>query len=170
MQPTLLLICLTIVVSSARAQQQERKLIDRLLRPDLSLVNPAQGKRYVGAEASSLQKEFETKRFPTGNRVRTKAFSGTTEFLSPTFATRESSQSQRVVRAHAQSRYAAAQFATRNSSLIKAAPDAEKNVKGHTYVESRRPFLAQGTRQKILSRHNHPLTIEEVRELLNRAE
>jgi hypothetical protein len=69
-----------------------------------------------------------------------------------------------------ESRYSEKQFATQKSSFAAAAHDAKKKVNTGEYPESQRPFLAKGSRQKILSRQNHSMTIEEVRELLNKTQ
>ena len=41
-------ILLLAVVCSASAQNQEKKLVDRLLKPDMALQNDAQNKKFVG--------------------------------------------------------------------------------------------------------------------------
>jgi hypothetical protein len=84
--------------------------------------------------------------------------------------TKKSSQRERVAVSPSESRYARTQFATSRSSFVDTARDAAKKVKPGEYAESHRPFLAKGTRQGMLSQQDHPLTIDEVRELLNRNE
>src|SRR5205085_321752 len=44
-------------LSCARAQDQERKLIDRLLKPEMTLQNADQNKKYIGDRTSSLNKQ-----------------------------------------------------------------------------------------------------------------
>ena len=60
-------------------------------------------------------------------------------------------------------------LATRNQTAhgVRDAPQSGKKVASHAYAGNR-PFLNQGTNQKSLNRHNEPLTIEQVRELLNK--
>ena len=46
-------------------------------------------------------------------------------------------------------------------------PQSDKKVPSRAYAENR-PFLDQGKSQKSLNRQNAPLTIDQVRELLNK--
>ncbi|HEY2712453.1 MAG TPA: hypothetical protein VGI60_08060 [Chthoniobacterales bacterium] len=170
MRSICVVVSLTIFVGAVRAQEQEHKLIDRLLRPDMSLVNSAQEKKFVAADGTPFDKKFDAKVFYTGEQHSTKSFLGIREFFARKFGTKKSSQSELVAVTQGESRYAGTQFATRKSSFADTAHDAEKTIKGGEYAEGDRPFLAKGTRQKILSQQDHPLTIDEVRELLNRNE
>jgi hypothetical protein len=47
------------------------------------------------------------------------------------------------------------------------APQSDKKAASREYSENR-PFLDQGKSQKSLNRQNAPLTIDQVRELLNK--
>ena len=51
--------------------------------------------------------------------------------------------------------------------ITRAAAQSETHVASSTFGQAR-PFLDQGKSQKSLSAHNAPLTIEQVRELLNK--
>jgi len=170
MRSICVVVSLTIFVASVRAQEQERKLIDRLLRPDTSLVNSAQDKKFVAADGTPFDKKFDTKVFYTGEQHSTKSFLGLREFFARKFGAKKSSQSEMVAVTPSESRYARTQFATSRSSFVATARDAEKKVKAGEYAESHRPFLAKGARQRMLSQQDHSLTIDEVRELLNRNE
>src|SRR5439155_12062120 len=50
---------------------------------------------------------------------------------------------------------------------VRDAHDADKAATSRAFAENR-PFLGQGKSQKALNRKNAPLTIEQVRELLNK--
>src|SRR5213078_2400801 len=50
---------------------------------------------------------------------------------------------------------------------VRDAPQPGKKVASRAYAGNR-PFLNEGTNQKSLNRQNEPLTIEQVRELLNK--
>jgi hypothetical protein len=50
---------------------------------------------------------------------------------------------------------------------VSNAPQSGKKVASGAYAGNR-PFLDEGKSQKSLSRKNEPLTIEQVRELLNK--
>src|SRR5204862_7396084 len=54
---------LFIGISTALAQEQERRLMDRLLKPDASLANPAQNKKFSGNHATSFDKTARTHNF-----------------------------------------------------------------------------------------------------------
>jgi hypothetical protein len=58
-------------------------------------------------------------------------------------------------------------FATHTVSDVARPGYAIKVVRAQSY-SGNRPFLAQGKSQKALQRKNPPLTIEQVRELLNK--
>ena len=154
--------------ASARAQDQENKLVDRLLRPDMTLANPAQNKKFTGTGGTPVDKEFVAKSFYAGDERPTKSSSAAKDFSAKGFETKKFTRAEKAVRANAVMPSAKAEFVTKKSSLIRTASDQDKVAKTREYAESR-PFLAQGTRQKILSQENKPLTIEEVRELLNKS-
>jgi hypothetical protein len=58
-------------------------------------------------------------------------------------------------------------YSTRTAPGLRAAHDARKTATSRDY-SGNRPFLDEGKSQKSLSAHSKPLTIEEVRELLNK--
>jgi len=165
-----LLLCLTSFCPPLRAQEQERKLADRLLRPDMSLSNSAQDKKFSAVGGTSIDKEFVAKSFSTGEERTQKTFGGTKSFFSRVFGTRTFTRAEAAAnaKANADRAYASTQFPTRESSLVRSSSDATKSASVREYADQR-PFRAQGTRQKILSQQDRPLTIDEVRELLNRS-
>jgi hypothetical protein len=164
-----LLLCLTNFAVPARAQEQEKKLADRLLRPDMSLANPAQDKKFLAVGGTSVDKKFVANSFSTGSAATGKSFGGTKSFFSRVFGTRTFTRTEAAAsaKANAEIAYANTQFATRESSLVRSASDTDKPARVREYAEQR-PFLGKGTRQEILSQEDKPLTIDEVRELLNR--
>lgn len=163
----LVLICLTTATSLARGQEQENKLVDRLLRPDMTLGNSAQNKKFAAVEGTSVDRKFVAKSFYAGEETSPKRFGGLRDFFARTFGGRKFSRSDTVANAQTDSAYAEKRFATRASSLIRTSSEEQKTAKVRQYAGSR-PFLGQGTRQKILSQQDKPLSIDEVRELLNR--
>ena len=160
-------VCLTIVSPAVVAQEKERKLIDRIFKPDLSLTNAAQNKRFSETNAISANKEFVAKSFYSGAERPVKRFSGLKDFFTGTFGARKFSRAETVPNVNAAS--ARTVFPTRESSLIRNSSEANKSARVRNYADNR-PFLGRGTRQEILSQQNHPLTIDEVRELLNKNE
>ncbi len=165
----LLLLFLTNFAFPAGAQEQEKKLADRLLRPDMSLANPAQNKKFSAVGGTSVDKKFVANPFSTGDEATSKSFGGTKSFFSRVFGTGTFSRAEAAAsaKANAEIAYANTQFATRESSLVRPSSDSAKPARVREYADQR-PFLGKGTRQEILSQEDKPLTIDEVRELLNR--
>jgi hypothetical protein len=159
---------LLIVLCCVYAQDQESKLVDRLLRPDTTLRNDAQNKQF-SADGASINKKATVGTFYLQKKPNSKSFAGTRDFLTQQFnsqpfhGTRSASgiSSQQAI---GNSRPA---YATRTARGSRDAPQSDKKVASRSYAENR-PFLEQGKSQKSLNRQNAPLTIEQVRELLNK--
>ena len=157
-----------IVLSCVHAQEQESKLVDRLLRPDTTLRNNAQNKKFI-ADGASINKKATVGTFYVQEKSNSKSFSGTRDFSARQFnsqsfhGTRSASgiSSQQAV---GDSRPA---YATRTARDVRDAPQSDKKVASRSYAGNR-AFLDQGKSQKALNRQNPPLTIEQVRELLNK--
>ena len=157
-----------IVLSCVHAQEQESKLVDRLLRPDTTLRNNAQNKKFI-ADGASINKRATVGTFYVQEKSNSKSFSGTRDFSARQFnsqsfhGTRSASgiSSQQAVE---DSRPA---YATRTARDVRDAPQSDKKVASRSYAGNR-AFLDQGKSQKALNRQNPPLTIEQVRELLNK--
>jgi hypothetical protein len=164
----LLFFGLTIGCSHLQAQEQENKLIDRIMRPNMALANPAQNKKFAAVEGTSVDKKFEAKQFYSGDTKTTKSFWGAKSFLSKTFGTGKFARAEAAAnaKANADLAYASTQFQDKKSSLARTSSEAGKSVRVRDYADQR-PFLAKGTRQKQLTQQNRPMTIDEVRELLN---
>jgi hypothetical protein len=155
-------------ISAASGQEQERKLADRILRPNMSLVNSAQNKQF-GVSEISVAKRASPKNFYTPDRPPGKSFAAGRAFSSRQFAPRPFSTGNTAANISPRSqvtktdsvRVAAAAESTRsapeNGTSLAAAPFA-----------GNRPFLGRGKSQEALSARDTPLTIEQVRELLNK--
>jgi hypothetical protein len=165
-----LLLCLASFPFPGGAQEQERKLADRLLRPNMRLVNSAQDKKFAGADVTPVDKRFVAKSFPTVDERRVKSFSSEKDFSAKKFETEKFVPAEQTpnTRAKAKMAPANAQFVTRKSSLVQTASDEGKVAAIRNYTDDR-PFIGRGTRQKNLSQEDRPLTIDEVRELLNKS-
>lgn len=165
-----LLLCLTIFSLAARGQEQDRKLADRLLRPDMSLVNPAQNKKFVATDGTPADKQFAAKSFSTGE-ARTKSFAGSKGFFARIFGTKNFTRAEAAAnaKANADIAYATTEFASKESSLIRISSESARKAPSRDYADQH-PFRGTGTRQEVLNQQqeNKPLTIDEVRELLNR--
>lgn len=162
--------CLVVFValSCVHAQDQESKLVDRLLRPDTTLRNNAQNKQF-SADGRSINKKATVGTFYVQKKSNSKSFAGTRDFSAQQFnsqsfhGTRSASgiSSQQAI---GNSRPA---YAARTARGPRDAAQSDKKVASRSYAENR-PFLDKGKSQKSLNRQNAPLTIEQVRELLNK--
>jgi hypothetical protein len=162
--------CLLVLValSYVRAQDQESKLVDRLLRPNTTLRNSAENKKFI-ADGVSIHKQATVSTFYVQKKSNSKSFSETRDFSarqfnSQSFHDTRSASGISSRQAIGRSRPA---YATRTALGTRDAAQSEKKVASRSYAENR-PFLDQGKSQKSLNRQNAPLTIEQVRELLNK--
>ena len=164
------LMTLSIGVGAAFGQEQERKLIDRVLKPDTSLVNPAQNKKFAATGMGSFDKQAPVRSFYSPQSVSTKTLPSEQAFTPQQFAAR-----------HFRAGDTAANLSTRsqlrtNDKIISPPPAPGIRVAPESTASSpvrefsgSRPFLDQGKSQKSLQTHNKPLTLEQVRELLNKS-
>lgn len=160
---------LTAALCYVQAQDQEKKLLDRLLKPNMALQNDAQNKKFVGDGSVSINKRAHIGSFYFHQKPSSKKYSGTrdfstSQFYSQTYRGRHAAYevSSQQTLAHSKSSYA-----NQTAHSVRDAPQAGKKVASSAYTGNR-PFLGQGTNQKSLNSHNEPLTIEQVRELLNK--
>ena len=149
------------------AQEQENKLVDRLLRPDMTLQNNAQKKKFVAAGAP-LVRHATVREFYWQEKTNTKKFSNTRElssqqYNSQSFHSNKDSANLNTKTIHKSD----LSFTTQTATGVRAAVNVDKKVSGRKYAENR-PFLDRGKSQKAFSQQNRPLTIDEVRELLNK--
>jgi len=75
---------LLIVLSYVHAQDQESKLVDRLLRPDMTLRNNAQNKQFI-ADGASINKKATVGTFYVQKKPNSKSFAGTRDFSARQF-------------------------------------------------------------------------------------
>lgn len=152
----------------ANAQEQERKLLDRLLKPDTSLTNRAQDKQFV-IGGSTLSKPVHTKSFYVADRPPEKEFRANRNFAAKKFATaavrdaaKEAWLLSRTSIAKTDQPYSTSAYAG-----AKTMRDSDKVLATSEFAGTR-PFLVRGKSQKALSAQDRPLTIDQVRELLNK--
>ena len=124
---------------------------------------------FTGDGSASTNKRANVGTFFVHKKPRSKDFGGTrdfstTQFYSQTYrggrTAHEVSSQQTVANSKAT-------YANQTARGVRNAPQSGKKVASREYAGNR-PFLDEGTRQKSLNRKNEPLTIEQVRELLNK--
>jgi hypothetical protein len=165
--PAYLLILATF--SFARAQDQESKLVDRLLRPDMSLQNTAQKKTFIASDGTSISKQATVGTFYVQKKSTSKSFSGTHDFSARQYSAQSFNGTRSAFGISSRQPIGNLQptYSSRVARDLRDAQQADKKVASSNFAGNR-PFLDQGKSQKALSRKNPPLTIEQVRELLNK--
>ena len=136
-----------------RGQDQERKLVDRLLKPDMNLQNDAQNKKFIADGTASITKRATVGTFYVQKKSNQKTFSGkgqfsTREFNSQSFHSKRSSFNVPSQQAAGNSRPA---YANQSARGVRDASQSGKKVPVRPYAENR-PFLDQGKSQKSLNR------------------
>ena len=160
---------LTAALCCVRAQDQEKKLVDRLLKPDMALQNDAQNKKFSGDGSASINKRANVGTFFFHQKSNSKNYSGTRDFSTSQFYSQTYRGGRHAYEVSSPQTLAnsKASFATQTARGVRDAPQSGKKVASRAYAGNR-PFLDERTNQKSLSRKNEPLTIEQVRELLNK--
>jgi hypothetical protein len=168
--PKLLVASLFLLgaLSCLRAQDQERKLVDRLLRPDMTLQNNEQKKKFI-ADGTSINKKANVGTFYAEKKSNSKRFSQTREFSTRQVDSRAFHGSHIAFENSSRQAIGSSRrtYSTQPARDPHDVPQSGKKVASHPYAENR-PFLDQGKSQKSLNRQNAPLTIDQVRELLNK--
>jgi hypothetical protein len=160
---------LTAALCCARAQDQEKKLVDRLLKPDMALQNDAQNKKFTGDGSVSINKRANVGAFYVHRKPRSKDFSGTRDFSTTQFysQTYRGGRTAHEVSSKPTLANSKSSYANQTARGVRDAPQSGKKIASRAYAGNR-PFLDRGTNQESLNRKNEPLTIEQVRELLNK--
>ena len=168
MRPLVGTLLLCFAVFSASAQEQEKKLVDRLLKPDLALQNAAQGKQFH-ARSNRVEKQLALRTFYIPEKSLVKSFDGGREYAANTISNPRFRYGSSV--ANVTARYdipnAASKYRTSTATLPEQTFRTNREVAVSNYGEAR-PFLGRGKSQKALSQKDTPLTIDQVRELLNK--
>ncbi len=159
---------LLAVVSATSAQEQEPKLVDRLLKPNMSLVNSAHDKRFKTGGFSTA-KRAPIQSFSTPERAPEKSFATGRAFPSKLITAPQFPGGGTKANTSARSQLAKAAMVQVVSAAdgARVAPESGRNLTVASFAGNR-PFLGQGKSQKALSAQDTPLTIEQVRELLNK--
>ena len=162
-------VLLLATLSCVRGQDQEKKLVDRLLKPDMTLQNSEQNKKFIADGSASINKRANVGTFYVRKKSNSKNYSATGQFStqqanSRLFHSGRSAFNTSSQQAMGNSRSA---YANQTAHGVRDASQSGKKVATRAYAENR-PFLDEGKSQKSLNRQNAPLTIEQVRELLNK--
>ncbi|MDQ6655511.1 MAG: hypothetical protein M3Y80_06845 [Verrucomicrobiota bacterium] len=169
MRTWIILALLACGIAAAGAQEQERKLMDRVLKPDMSLQNEMQAKQF-GVRGNAEAKQVHTKSFYVADRRQEKQYAGARVVTPKAFAAPQSSFQDAQANLSTRTRIARADtpFAAGGYGGVKTSWDSGKSVETGSFAGSDRPFLVRGKSQKAISQKNKQLTIDDVRELLNK--
>ena len=150
------------------AQEQENHLMNRLLRPSASQANSAQNKKFT-ADRASIDKRARIGTFYLQRKSMTRTYVNTRDFQAGSFkaGSFNSSGSGNSLLA-ARSNLQTHSYATPTARASVELRDGHKAAAASTGFAGNRPFLDQGKSQKSLDHLKSPMTIEQVRELLNK--
>ena len=164
----LALVFILALLATAHGQDQEKKLVDRLLKPDMDLHNGAQNKKFV-ADGTSINKRASVGTFYVQQEPHQKNFSATNDFSTQQFNSQpfRTKRSIFAVFSHQTAANSRSAYANQSARGVRDAPQSGKKVATGEYANNR-PFLDQGKGQKSLTQQNQPLSIDQVRELLNK--
>jgi hypothetical protein len=156
------------LVATTPAQEQERKLVDRLLRPNMALVNSSQDKQFAAPNVV-LEKRAAPANFYAPEKWAVKSFTGERALSPQQFSVRHFRTGDLSANISTRSQLTKTDtvYVVPSAQASRAAPENDQTVATVSFPGNR-PFLGQGKSQKALSAHDRPLTIEQVRELLNK--
>lgn len=161
-----------IFAASVQAQEQDQRMMDRILNPNREKANDMSGKVFEGRDFSG--KTFSTGDGYTGVRSAHPKEFHTREFLgikNPWFGKKVH---ETGVASQGMHRYLLGDrsYATRDVPVKGAAGmDREAALNDRTSIATSRTYLARGKAQGSIDQQypsTGPLSIDEVRELLNR--
>jgi hypothetical protein len=161
-------LALLASISATSAQEQEGKLVDRILKPNMSLVNTAQNKQFDTVAISS-PKLTPSRSFHTPARSFAKSLPAMRTFSPRALAVRHFGAADMTANVSAKSQLTKIDTVEVASVAYdtRVAPESGQSLSTARFAGDR-PFLGRGKSQKALSAQDRPLTIEQVRELLNK--
>ena len=150
------------LATAGYAQEQERKLVDRLLSPDTKLSNSDQNKKFNGGTEAATR-SASTKTFYVSEKKLSKSFVADRQAPTSTFSARGYTTKSATLATSPPIKG----FETKKARDVSTNAYPTKKYAARDFAGNR-PFLGQGKSQKALHAQDRPLTIDEVRELLNK--
>lgn len=157
------------------AQQQEKTLMDRLDASqknwNAGMSSPLNGKKFEGTADLKIKKsKDETSSFFGGKKqfgsdsYTTRSFFGLKNpwFGKKVMKTDEASLWSKSLVANADKKFAV------DAASIREFPQAKKSAQGTNHIVEKKTFVAEGKAQGALNQTKPQLTIDEVREILNK--
>lgn len=167
-------VLLLLISATLCAQEQEKKLLDRIQRPDMQLGSPLQSKGFSGVTGAGVKtSSFANKTLVTSESGTVREFSGTRSFLgikNPWFGKR-SYESKEALLSTRMGLDISKSYALKPAAIEPYAAASKKAQAAKSRVPSK-PFLLQGEAQgalhQISDKVKKEMTIDDVRELLNK--
>ena len=163
MRLSLLGLAFLALATASYAQEQERKLVDRLLSPNTKLANPDQNKKFAGGVGGPHPIRGNQVLLRFGKKSQQNFRGRSAAHPTTSFRTRNYSTQAAVMPTLPPTRT----YQTKQARDISPSAYSTKKYATRDFAGNR-PFLEQGKSQKALHAQDRPLTIDEVRELLNK--
>ena len=156
------------------AQEQDKKLLDRIQKPDMQLGSPLQSKAFAGVSGAGVKTaSFSNKTHGTAESATLREFSGTRSFMgikNPWFGRRAYDAKSALLSSRlgldTSKSYALKPAVTESFSEVSKKANATKQP------FPIKPFMVQGKTQgalqQISDKVKKEMTIDDVRELLNK--
>ena len=134
----------------------------------MDLKNEAQNKKFI-ADGTSINKRATVGAFYVQEKSNSKRFWGIPGFLTRQFNSQSFHSGRSTFKTSSQQAMGTSRSAYANQTAhgVRDAPQSGNKVAVGAYAGNR-PFLDEGKSQKSFNRQNAPLTIDQVRELLNK--
>jgi hypothetical protein len=166
------LIAILALPVPLRAQQQERKLLDRIQRPNMELTNPMQAKSFEGGGGVQMKSANIGKTpYDAGKTANLKEFSGARSFLgikNPWFGNRIFETKAAPLSGAAN---LTSSFPVRDAA-VGGFSTSDKKAQVASFDLKLRPFLIQGNSaqglDQISDQISKEMTIDDIREILNK--
>jgi len=155
-------------VPAIRSQQQETSLVDRLLRPNMELQNKSYNKRFT-ATSASIEHRGSVETFYLPPKRSEQSFADERAYSAKQYSSSHAFNSGSRTVSSSENRNAnlSAPIGTSSAHEVRDAYDGHNAVTGRDYADQHQ-FTERGKSQKSLDRKQPPLTIDQVRELLNK--
>ncbi len=142
--------------------------MNRILKPNMSLGNDAQNKKFTATDKASLDRHARVSTFYLQQKPGPGAYKNIPEYSTQHLPEKSYDQVKPVSSLGA-ARSTDRTFDTPSARVSVDLRDEHRTAaSANSAFAGNRPFLGKGTRQKALDRKNKPMSIDDIRELLNK--
>src|SRR4029077_2442325 len=127
---------ITAALCCVRGQDEEKKLLDRLLKPDMALQNDAQNKKFSGDGSVSINRRANVGSFYVHQKPSSKNYSGTRDFSTTQFYSQTYRGGRRAYEVSSQQTLAnsKATYGSQTAPGAREAPQSRKKVACRAYA------------------------------------